>query len=361
MAPTELPPPAEPASSPARAGTANPAPVITVTGLSRSFGDVAALRGLDLSIYDGEMFGLVGPDGAGKSTFIRMLVGILAPDAGTGVILGRDMLSERPALKKDLGYLSQKFTLYGDLSIDENIEFFAELHRVYDYHAMREELLEFTQLKPFRDRLAERLSGGMKQKLALICTLIHRPRIILLDEPTTGVDPVSRRELWGLLQKLNAQGMTIILCTPYLDEAERCSRVAFIHRGALMMVDTPDNLRRSLPGRTIEIVCSDPRRAVELLAAGGRYPRSQVFGDRIRVMVDDVDAGSVRPGGEMSTAGRAVADPFDDLDRLLASGGITATSHRFVKPSLEDVFIYLMQETEPGVGVPGPQAGGAAA
>ncbi len=304
-----------------------PGPVIGTTGLSRSFGDVVAVRGLDLSVNAGEMFGLVGPDGAGKSTIIRMLCGILTPGSGTGQILGLDIIKGRAALKQDIGYLSQKFTLYGDLSVDENIEFFAELHRVFDYRDLREQLLGFTQLKPFRDRLADKLSGGMKQKLALICTLIHHPRIIFLDEPTTGVDPVSRRELWGLLQKLNSDGMTIILCTPYLDEAERCARVAFIHRGELLRVDTPENLRRIIPGRMVEIVCDDPRRAIDLLNAHGGYERSQVFGDRIKVVTGD--------GG---------ADPITGIERILAAGGLHVTSWRFVKPALEDVFIYLMED-----------------
>lgn len=303
-----------------------PGPAIATTGLSRSFGEVVALRGVDLTVRIGEMFGLVGPDGSGKSTFIRMLCGILTPDSGTGSILGRDIVRERPALKREIGYLSQKFTLYGDLSVDENIEFFAELHRVYDYRDLRETLLDFTQLTPFRDRLAERLSGGMKQKLALICTLIHQPKVIFLDEPTTGVDPVSRRELWGLLQKLNADGMTIILCTPYLDEAERCARVAFIHRGALLRADTPDNLRRIIPGRMIEVVCADPRRAVDVLNAQGGYQRPQIYGDRIKVSADDDGP-----------------DPLTGVERVLSEGGISVSSSRFVRPALEDVFIYLME------------------
>jgi ABC-2 type transport system ATP-binding protein len=301
------------------------APVITTEGLSRSFADVVAVRGLDLTVNAGEMFGLVGPDGAGKSTIIRMLCGILTPGSGTGRILGLDIVRGRAALKKEIGYLSQKFTLYGDLSVDENIEFFAELHRVRDYGGLREQLLEFTQLLPFRDRLAEKLSGGMKQKLALICTLIHHPKIIFLDEPTTGVDPVSRRELWGLLQKLNADGMTIIFCTPYLDEAERCARVAFIHGGELLRVDTPENLRRIMPGRMMEIVCDNPRRAIDLLNAHGGFQRSQVFGDRIKVLSDEADP-----------------DPIAGIERILSGGGLRVGSWRFVKNGLEDVFIYLM-------------------
>lgn len=312
-----MPPPDEPSG-----------PAIAASGISRSFGEVVALRGVDLEVGPGEMFGLVGPDGSGKSTFIRILCGILTPDAGTGTVLGKDVVRDRPALKREIGYLSQKFTLYGDLSVDENIEFFAELHRVYEYRELRERLLDFTQLTPFRDRLAERLSGGMKQKLALICTLIHTPKVIFLDEPTTGVDPVSRRELWGLLQKLNAGGMTIVLCTPYLDEAERCARVAFIHRGGLLRSDTPDNLRRIIPGRMIEVVCSEPRKAVDVLNAHGGYRSPQVYGDRIRVS-------AAEEGG----------DPLPGIERVLTGAGIGVASSRFVRPALEDVFIYLMENT----------------
>jgi len=302
----------------------DPGPVIVTTGLSRSFGNVHAVDGVQLDVRGGEMYGLVGPDGAGKSTIIRMLCGILTPTSGGGTIFGRDIVREREALKPDLGYLSQKFTLYGDLSVDENIEFFAELHRVADYRDLREQLLEFTQLKSFRGRLAEKLSGGMKQKLALICTLIHRPRIIFLDEPTTGVDPVSRRELWGLLQKLNADGMTVILCTPYLDEAERCGRVAFIHGGRLMQVDTPQSLKKLIPGVIVEIVCDEPRRALDVLNAHGSFPQAQVFGDRVKVIVDS-------------------GESVDGIEAALREGSIVIRSRRIVTPSLEDVFIYLMK------------------
>ncbi|HMA54027.1 MAG TPA: ABC transporter ATP-binding protein, partial [Acidobacteriota bacterium] len=198
---------------------------VETQGLGRTFEAVEAVRSLDLTIGEGEMFGLVGPDGAGKTTTIRLLCGLLRADSGRLRVMDRDPVREHLHVTRSVGYFSQRFGLYGDLSIDENIAFFAEIHGVRDYQARRTRLLDMMQLTPFRGRLAERLSGGMKQKLALACTLIHEPSVILLDEPTTGVDPVSRREFWKLLSEFLAQGITILMTTPYLDEAERCSRV----------------------------------------------------------------------------------------------------------------------------------------
>src|SRR5215470_8212709 len=192
------------------------------------------------------MFGLIGPDGAGKTTTIRLMCGLLRPDAGAIRVLDVDPRRDHRRMTASVGYLSQRFSLYGDLSIDENIAFFAEIHGVRDYRARRDRLLEMTQLTPFRARLADRLSGGMKQKLALACTLVHEPALILLDEPTTGVDPVSRREFWKLLSEFLAQGMTILMSTPYLDEAERCTRVALLHEGRLLAADAPSRLRTGL-------------------------------------------------------------------------------------------------------------------
>ncbi|KAF0146874.1 MAG: ABC-type transport system ATPase component, partial [Ignavibacteria bacterium] len=199
--------------------------VIKINDLKKSYGSVLAVDGVNYNVNRGEMFGLVGPDGAGKTTTIRMLVGLLNPDSGYAKVLGYDLLSQKNLIKDEIGYLSQKFSLYGDLTIDENIEFFADIHGVKHFEERRDELLEFTRLTPFRDRLADKLSGGMKQKLALACTLIHKPKIIFLDEPTTGVDPVSRRDFWKILSNLLKEGITIFMSTPYLDEAERCNRV----------------------------------------------------------------------------------------------------------------------------------------
>jgi ABC-2 type transport system ATP-binding protein len=214
----------------------------------KRYGKVEALRDVSFSVNRGEMFGLIGPDGAGKTTAIRAICGLLHIDAGSIRILGQDPVKQHREVTGSVGYLSQRFSLYGDLSIDENVAFFAEIHGVSDYHARRDRLLEMTQLTRFRDRLADQLSGGMKQKLALACTLVHEPQVIVLDEPTTGVDPVSRREFWKLLSQFLAQGITILMSTPYLDEAERCSRIVLLHEGKVLALDLRSDCAGSAGG-----------------------------------------------------------------------------------------------------------------
>jgi drug efflux transport system ATP-binding protein len=301
---------------------------IETKDLSRTFGDIKAVDHLSLNVKEGEMFGLVGPDGSGKTTTIRMLCGILAPTSGSATVLDKDIMKDPDLVKKEIGYLSQKFSLYGDLSIDENIEFFAEINKVYDFKQKREELLEFTRLKAFRDRLAEKLSGGMKQKLALACTLVHTPRIIFLDEPTTGVDPVSRRDFWKILQSLLKQGITIVMSTPYLDEAERCNRVAMMNKGSIMRIDTPENLKKEMKGEIIEIVCDRVRDAYKLLKSHVKVREIQAFGDRLNVIVDHAD--------------KALAE----LQSALRSDKIEIASTRVIAPSLENVFISLITSNE---------------
>jgi len=212
-------------------------PAIEFSRVVKRYGPVEALRDVSFSVERGEMFGLIGPDGAGKTTAIRALRGLLHLDGGSIRVLDRDPVTHHRDVTRTLGYLSQRFSLYGDLSVDENIAFFADIHGVHDYRARRDQLLEITQLTPFRRRLADQLSGGMKQKLALACTLVHEPEVILLDEPTTGVDPVSRREFWKLLSQFLASGITIVMSTPYLDEAERCGRIALLHDGRVLALD----------------------------------------------------------------------------------------------------------------------------
>src|SRR5688572_22343531 len=264
---------------------------IELTNVVKRYGRVEALRGVSFTVDRGEMFGLIGPDGAGKTTAIRAMCGLLHVDGGSIRILGKDPAKQHRDLTASIGYLSQRFSLYGDLSIDENIAFFAQIHGVHDYHARRDRLLEMTQLTRFRGRLADQLSGGMKQKLALACTLVHEPQVILLDEPTTGVDPVSRREFWKLLSQFLASGITILMSTPYLDEAERCTRVALVDRGRLLALDTPGQLRASLPGAIVEVVVADPRAAHERIRGEG--VQSQLFGDRLHVWFSMTDPGEV--------------------------------------------------------------------
>jgi ABC-2 type transport system ATP-binding protein len=303
-------------------------PAIETHDLSKSFGDLRAVEGLTLAINEGEMFGLVGPDGAGKTTTIRMLCGVLLPTAGSASVLGFDLAREPDRVKERIGYLSQRFSLYGDLTVDENIEFFAEINGVYDFRDRREELLEFTRLTAFRDRLAERLSGGMKQKLALACTLVHTPRILLLDEPTTGVDPVSRRDFWKILQALLAQGITIIMSTPYLDEAERCTRVALMNQGKAMVVSTPGEIKKGMPGQVVEIVCAPVRRAFQTLKGRSEVMEVQAFGDRLNIVV--ADARRETPA----------------VERLLREAGVSLADVRVISPTLENVFISLLTHRE---------------
>lgn len=220
---------------------------IEFKGVAKRYGASEALSNLTLDVQRGEMFGLIGADGAGKTTAIRLMCGLLRADAGDIRVLGHNPVRDHRRITEKVGYLSQRFSLYGDLTVDENIAFFAEIHGVRRYRPRRDQLLEMTQLAPFRARRADRLSGGMKQKLALACTLVHEPELILLDEPTTGVDPVSRREFWKLLSEFLAHGITILMSTTYFDEAERCTRVALLHEGRLLASGDPVLVRGSMP------------------------------------------------------------------------------------------------------------------
>jgi len=303
------------------------ATAISFDRVVKRFGQTVAVDELSFAVQRGEMFGLIGPDGAGKTTSIRVLCGLLRADAGAVRIAGLDPVTQHRAITAKVGYLSQRFSLYGDLTIDENIAFFAAIHGVVDYAARRDRLLDVTQLTRFRGRLADQLSGGMKQKLALACTLVHEPEIIVLDEPTTGVDPVSRREFWKLLSQFLATGITIVMSTPYMDEAERCTRVALLDRGRLLAADAPGALRASLPGTLIEVTTTDPHSAQLSLRAAGYA--SQVFGDRLHVWI-------------MNQRDAALAEfAAMPADRL-------AVVHvRPITPSLEDVYIARLSEAQP--------------
>lgn len=299
--------------------------IIKIEQLHKSYDDIIAVKGIDLNVNEGEMFGLVGPDGAGKTTTIRILCGLLKADSGSVEVLGSELNKKKKDIQNQIGYLSQKFSLYGDLSIDENIEFFADIHNVKDFRNRRDELLSFTRLTPFRDRLAEKLSGGMKQKLALACSLIHKPKILFLDEPTTGVDPVSRRDFWKILSDLQKEGITILMTTPYLDEAERCNRVAMMNKGEIIAVDTPQNVKTSIHKQVIEIICNDIKKAYLVLKE--KYETNvQIFGDRINLVVDNVE------------------QAIEELNSSFNENNIQLISHRTITPSLENVFIHLVKK-----------------
>jgi ABC-2 type transport system ATP-binding protein len=302
------------------------AQAVQFEGVTKRYGAITAVNALAFDVAPGEMFGLIGPDGAGKTTTIRLTGGLLKPDAGTIRVFGRDPVAEHRAITADVGYLSQRFSLYGDLTIDENIAFFAEIHGVRRYGPARDRLLDMTQLTRFRARRADRLSGGMKQKLALACTLVHEPRILLLDEPTTGVDPVSRREFWKLLAEFLSRGLTIVMATPYLDEAERCARVALLHDGQLLALDVPSRLQQALAGQILEVLTATPRPVVEQLARVPGVLDVQSFGDRAHARV--------APG----SADTVVAA----IESAMRTANVPLVSVRPIAASLEDVFIELI-------------------
>lgn len=300
--------------------------LVRVSSLVRRYGPVVAVDGLSFEVRRGDMFGLIGPDGAGKTTTLRTVLGLLHPDEGSVETCGMVPSASKRALSSRVGYLSQRFSLYGDLTVDENVEFFADIHGVAGWRPLRDRLLEMVRMTPFRSRLAERLSGGMKQKLALACTLVHTPELLVLDEPTTGVDPVSRRDFWRLLATLQRQGLTILLTTPYLDEAERCTRVALVNEGRLLTTDAPDVLRAAAPGLMVEIVARPRREAAALLAGRPDVGEVETFGERLHVTLPAV------PRAEGAATAAALAE-------ALEARGLEVEIARPTIPSLEDVFI----------------------
>jgi ABC-2 type transport system ATP-binding protein len=305
-------------------------PMVSVNGLSRAFGDLVAVERLSFTVGRGELFGLVGPDGAGKTTTLRMLAGVLKPTAGDASLNGTSVVRDPERVKHDLAYMSQRFGLYADLTVMENLQFYADLYRVprAERPARLERLFHFSNLEPFKHRLAGKLSGGMKQKLGLSCALIHQPEILLLDEPTFGVDPISRRDLWLIVHEMVARGVTAIVSTAYMDEAERFDRLALIHRGRLLAVSTPGDLQATLNGEILEVRVERVREARALAAAQPGVRRVAMFGDRLHLTV-----------GSAAEAGPAV-------DAAFQQAGIAATAARHVVPSLEDVFIERIAEAE---------------
>ncbi len=299
--------------------------VVSVKGLNKSYGDIKALVDISLDIKRNIIFGLVGPDGAGKTTLIRILCGLLSPDSGNIEILGLELPKGLDKIKNDIGYLSQRFSLYTDLTVDENIEFIADIHGLKNFKERRDELLKFTRLTNFRKFLGGKLSGGMKQKLALACTLIYRPKVIFLDEPTTGVDPVSRREFWIILSNLLREDITVIISTPYMDEAERFNKIAMLDRGRILAYDTPNNIKKMMNEVIIEVVCTPVRKAYQLLRDYTDF-EIQIFGDRLNVAVNNNE------------------DDEKKIREILDENSVKISDMRKISPSLENAFIHLIKE-----------------
>jgi ABC-2 type transport system ATP-binding protein len=304
---------------------------IRTVALTKKFGGLAAVDALTLSVGEGEIFGLVGPDGAGKTTTMRLLTAILDPTSGDAWVAGHHIGRDAEALKDDIGYMSQRFGLYPDLTVMENIAFYADIYGVpRRARAERvERLLAFSNLAPFQRRLAGALSGGMKQKLGLTCALIHTPKVLFLDEPTNGVDPVSRRDFWRILYQLLRERVTIFLSTAYLDEAERASRIGLLHKGRLFACGTPDEVKGLMHDTILEVRVPEPRRAAAALRGGLAADAVGLFGDRVHVATRE-------PG---ATAARAEA--------LLREAGLGPAAIRPVEPSLEDVFVSVLGHVQP--------------
>lgn len=306
--------------------------IISAAGLSREFDGQPALLGLDLQIWRGELFGLVGPDGAGKTTTLRLLAGLLKLSGGEAEVAGYDLASEPEAIKPHIGYMAQEFSLYAELTVMENLQFFSEIYGV-DREQVRtrsERLLEFAGLLEFKGRRAAYLSGGMKKKLALACTLIHEPAILLLDEPTTGVDPVSRREFWEILTELNLSGTTILVSTPYMDEADRCERVGLIYEGSLVICDTPEAIRAELPGELLELRPQDWRRAREVVDGLPGVLQVQTYGEALHLIVDSVEA------------------RLPEIKSALSSHDVAYLQLEQAVPRMEEAFISLIHRIESG-------------
>lgn len=301
-------------------------PAVSLRGLTRQFGDVRAVDDLSFDVARGELFGIVGPDGAGKTTTLRAVSGVLTPSGGDALVNGISVVRDPEGVKHHIAYMSQRFGLYTDLTVRENIDFYADLYLVpqEERTARRERLYRFSGLGPFESRLAGQLSGGMKQKLGLCCALIHEPEIMLLDEPTFGVDPISRRDLWLIVHEMVAHGVTVLVATAYLDEAERCDRVAMLHQGRLIALDTPRALQDRLAGRVQMVHTDAPRAARDLLRREPAVRHATLFGDRVHVTLDD-------PERDWPAARAA-----------LRAAGVTVLGEGLTEPTLEDVFIHLV-------------------
>ena len=305
---------------------------IIATNVTQKFGSVTAVDQVTLSVKQGEIFGLLGPDGAGKTTVMRLLAGLMVPSAGEVWVHGCNTVNAVDKLRQHISYMPQRFGLYLDMTVQENIDFYADLYNVPNNIRKEKipELLSFSNMKPFRDRQAKNLSGGMKQKLALACALIHTPRVLLLDEPTNGVDPLSRRDFWRILYRLLEDKVTIFVSTAYLDEAERCDRIGLLHRGKLILTGKPDEIKAQMRGVLLEIRCSAPRQLLPVVIADFRPLSAGLFGNKIHMVM--------------------LGDPAHMLDEVkdkLARSGVEAEV-AIIAPSLEDVFISLIMPLEGG-------------
>ncbi len=300
--------------------------IITTHNLTRRFDALTAVDALDLEVDRGEIFGLVGPDGAGKTTTLRLLCGLLEPTSGTAQVVGHDASRQSERIKDRIGYMAQRFGLYGYLTVEENMRFYADLYGLdrNQLEPQMNSLLEMTRMAPFRDRQAGKLSGGMKQKLALMCALLHRPEVLLLDEPTNGVDPVSRRDFWQLLYQVVRDGMTVLITTAYLDEAERCSRVGLMDQGRLIRCDTPDALQDQLEEDCYEIQCPDPRRARALLAGSPGVSSVEFSGYALHLFL------------------APTRTTPETLQAILEQAGCAPARLTPIRPSMEDVFVALV-------------------
>lgn len=301
--------------------------IIETRDLTRTFKRVTAVDGLNLQIRRGEIFGLVGPDGAGKTTTIRLLTAILDPTGGQAKVAGYDTVRQPEPIKRRIGYMAQRFNLYGDLSVSENLNFFADVFEMAgpERETRIQRLLAFARLTKFQERRAAHLSGGMQKKLALACTLLHTPDLIFLDEPSTGVDPVSRREFWDILIDLHLQGITLVITTPYMDEAERCSRVGLMYQGQLIVCDTPEKIKAMTRGELIALWPSDLRRAYEALDGVEGILEVQTYGDQLRIFAHDGEG------------------LIDHLRAILDRQQIGIRDVRRTSPRMEEAFISLIR------------------
>lgn len=308
----------------------HPDPIIDVHALTRDFKDTRAVDSLEVSIQPGELFGLVGPDGAGKTTTLRLLTGLLKITDGSATIAGFDLGSQPESIKSKIGYMAQQFSLYAELSVLENLNFFAEIYDVDPTvrNERTERLLAFAGLTEFKDRRAVHLSGGMQKKLALACTLIHQPPILLLDEPTTGVDPISRREFWNILTNLHTQGTTIVVSTPYMDEADRCSRVGLMYEGKMVICAPPQEIRGQIQGEVIEIIPEDWRAAHDLIEKLPGVLEVQTYGEALHILVDSAEK------------------RLHEVEKSLDDQGIPHHGARLASVRMEEAFISLISQME---------------